>query len=161
MRLHRGYQIVEPDRALLAEYESAKEQRKLLSLDDISKWPTGLQERFSARLEQITSRLDVQFGNFFSLCMVSSWVDGSGIDANTEFEEPEFWDLKKRKRTWNGRYPDEFKVSDYDFNVFTAAHDAPMSFRALIEFSDRNGAFKAHIYPPKGENRIRLNHANK
>lgn len=158
MRTHNGHAVIERDPLLLKRYEAAKVKRAIYDIYELSHLPRGLQKRLRKNLDRVYESISREFGNFFVPYLVSSWVDGSGIDSKTEVEEPEFWELKRRKKTWDNVFPEKsFKVSDFDINIYTAHGDAPMAFRALYEIEGGNKeTIKIHVYPPKGERRILL-----
>lgn len=152
-----NYPIVERDPVLVAEYKAAKTERSIQSFEEINKWPDGLQERFTRRLEIASSFAHQLLGTLFETYLVSSWVEGSGVDEFTEFEEPEFWDLKYRYRTWDGRALRRHKFSDYDINTFLKYSNENMRFQGLWLLKDNDFEFKLDLYPCKGERKILLN----
>ena len=120
-------------------------------------------ERFIDRLERAKTALSNLFPSHKFYYTTNL---GAYIDALTEVEEPEFWEAKKQKKTWSGVYPNEFKLSDIDVNIYKG--DTPLngvqiheglslhpSYRKninLIILKDRlNSSFKVDCYPDKGE----------
>lgn len=89
---------------LLRQYAEAKAAR------DITKLPIG--ERYEERLSRVRAWAEQYRG-------VQFWIatnPHSYIDDFTSTEEPEFYNLKWRKKTWDGMYPNKGKSSDIDLN---------------------------------------------
>lgn len=149
---------LERDLVLEAEYAEAKTRRALHSLDDLGHWPDGLAERFTRRVGLIRGWADRPDGSLwasFDLSLVSSWVDGSGVDEHTKVEEPEFWAMKTAHKTWGGRFPDHMKLSDFDLNLFTVL-GAPVDVNGLWDLDDSGTRVRVDMYPYKGERGIGL-----
>lgn len=150
------FPVITRDPVIEAEYAAAKAERALLSLDDISRWPDGLQERFTRRLDIVRKDCDVKFGEFFYCKLVSSWIEGAGVDEFTEQEEPEFWKLKASHKTWQNRYPGRMKVSDFDINVYTKLNDESIKLRGLWDLDDNGVQVRVDLYVHKGERGLRI-----
>jgi len=94
------------DPGVLSAYAQAKANRNILNL------PIG--ERYLRRLDMVRSWAKQYQG-------VKFWYatnPNTYIDSHTEQEEPEFFNLKWRKRTWDGLYPNRSKLSDMDLNPY-------------------------------------------
>lgn len=154
--LHNGFSVVHRDVEIEAQYLEARSRRAIASLKALEHLgPLG--RRLERRLEVIEAALRIRLGGWFDIYLVSSWVDGSGIDKLTEEEEPEFWELKQQRKTWGGIYPDEFKISDYDINVFSSVNKEPVDLRAIFDLHDPcvpGDLMRVHIYPSKGEHGV-------
>jgi hypothetical protein len=156
--MHQLLDRIERDETLEAEYAAAKAQRAITDLGDLSAWPDGLAERFTRRLDLIRSWSACDSSGLwggFKLRLVSSWVDGSGVDELTEKEEPEFWQLKMAHKTWGGRFSSKMKLSDFDLNLFTVL-GAPVATTGLWDLDDNGIRVRVDMYPFKGERGIDL-----
>ena len=119
--------------------------------------------RFSARIAVVKGVLVLLFPGCGYMCSTDK---GAYIDALVESEDPSFWAAKKNKKTWSGIYPDEFKLSDIDINIFrngrsltlqeinTIVRHHPSNIKGtnLLVLDDLDGIkFKVDIYPYKKE----------
>jgi len=153
---HNGFPLVSRDSAKESEYRRIKLSRQIESFQDIVSWPIGLQERFLRRISLVSRELRHLYGNAAKYKLVSSWVDGCGIDEGTEKEEPYFYSLKKDHKTWGGRHPESFKLSDFDINMFSADGIRPISISDSFIILDDDFEFKVDMYISKGERGIWL-----
>ena len=96
--------IWKQDPRLLADYADAKASR------DITKLPIG--QRFQERLEQIR----IWASKFIDVRFLVTTNPQTYIDDQTKQEEPESFELKWKKKTWCGIWPDKGKPSDFDLN---------------------------------------------
>lgn len=158
--LPSGAYRISRDPVLEAEYATAKAARAIGSLTDLSMWPDGLAERFTQRLEIVKKSVSSMFGDAFVFALTSSWVQGSGIDEYTHTEEPEFFELKKRRRTWDGRFinKNRTKNSDYDVNIFYRFgypdHLESLKVQALWDIMHKKFCVRIDVYPYKNEGLI-------
>ena len=154
--------VLEQEPGVLERYLELKEVRK-------RRFPhLGISYRFRKRLEVIQSHLSKNYPEYIFRVVTNK---GSYIDLKTEKEEPEFWQAKKDKRTWTGIYPNRFKFSDIDLNVYDSNNkllageeivelfkDDPFKLAqtpaALLQFEDPlkvNPYIRFDFYPDKGE----------
>lgn len=155
-------QVLEQEPGVLERYIELKEVRN-------RRFPhLGISFRFMKRLEIIQSHLSENYSEYIFRIVTNK---ASYIDLKTEQEEPEFWQAKKDKRTWTGIYPNRFKFSDIDLNVYNSeniplagteiiklfSNDPYKLTRtpaALLQFDDPvkvNPYIRFDFYPDKGE----------
>lgn len=101
--------------------------------------------------------LDYSDFTFRVVTQLRAWMD-----APCAQEEPAAWAAKKAKKTWDGIYPERFKLSDIDLNVYLAG--APLTHREIAMLLYRDPLrlpqctnildfprFRLDVYPDKGE----------
>lgn len=150
--------VLTRDLILESEYAFAKQARAIVDLNDLSHWPEGLAERFTRRIEIIRSWGSSEENSLwsnFELRLVSSWIDGSGVDEFTHQEEPDFWELKTAHKTWGGRFPEKMKHSDFDINIHSILGTS-VSVTGLWDLDDQGQQVRIDVYPSKGERSITL-----
>lgn len=121
-------------------------------------------QRFKEHLHTVAKWAENYSGFSFRVVTdIRAWAD-----AEVESEEPKFWEAKKAKKTWDGIYPERFKLSDIDLNMYLEG--SPLTHReiALVLYRDPLRLpkcsnlldfenFRLDIYPDKGEPGILLN----
>lgn len=154
-----GLEVIIRDSQLEKEYKLAKQERSIVGVseNDLSHWPIGLAERFTRRIDIIKQWAPTDDGlwSSFDLKLVSSWVDGAGVDEFTKEEEPEFWNLKKAHKTWMGRFPNKMKLSDFDINIYSVL-GKPIDVSGLWDLDDNGVRVRVDLYPAKGERGISI-----
>lgn len=144
------------DPALVTAYAAAKANRNIMDL------PIG--ERFLERIDVIRDWA-VRYAPHIGFDVVTS--SQTYIDEHTVTEEPEFAELKRRHKTWDGIYLKKDKLSDIDLNPRWALLDDkpalsldnivgltvsdPYRHSSVANIVDLRSDIRVDLYPSKGE----------
>ena len=159
--VHNGYQVIERNADFEAYYVTLKESRRISDEGVIPKtWGEAEKAEFMDGLAVCHEFLSSEFGNAIEPALVSSWVDGSGANESSA----QSWKMIKfQQKTWGGRFPLKWKMSDYDFNLRAKRTEAPLDWSAMYFLNNgeevatkAEGNLLIDIYPSKGERSVSL-----